>query len=67
MDEKALVVLLRNIQMDKHAGVVSFDVLAIAEENGLIERTPIGNFNITEKGLRYLDVNAASDPLKITR
>jgi len=54
MDENAVLDLLNNIKSKKYIGVVSIDVLTFAEENGLIERTAIGNFMLTEKGLHFL-------------
>jgi hypothetical protein len=57
MDKKALLALLQNIYSTKYVGVVKFEVLAFAQENGLLERTEEGNFSVTEKGLQYLDLN----------
>jgi hypothetical protein len=54
MDENALLDLLDNINSKKYIGVVSFEILTFAGENGLIERTDIGNFMLTEKGLYFL-------------
>ena len=54
MDENAVSDLLNNINSKKYVGVVSLEVLTFAVQNGLVARTAIGNFMLTEKGRYFL-------------
>jgi len=54
MDKEVVPNLLQNIYVNKFVGVSPIDALTFSIEKELIERTEIGNFKLSDKGLSFL-------------
>ena len=55
MDKKAIRELLYTIDNKKYISAVPIDLVQFAIDEKLIERTPIGNFQLTLKGSALLN------------
>ncbi len=55
--------MLDTIHSKKYVGVVSFELIQFAIDKQLIERTPVGNFQLTSKGSDFLDYKLSWDEL----
>jgi hypothetical protein len=47
--------LLRNINVKKHIGSVPIEAVCYSEEKELVKRTDLGNFELTDKGVKLLN------------
>jgi predicted transcriptional regulator len=55
MDKNNVLILLNTIKTKKYVGSMPVEVITFAIEKELVERTEIGNFQLTQKGLDLLD------------
>jgi len=55
MNKNNLRNFLSTVQNKKYAGVTSFDVIEFALDKELVERTEVGNFQLTSRGTDFLD------------
>ncbi|HZX57255.1 MAG TPA: hypothetical protein VFE54_00960 [Mucilaginibacter sp.] len=55
MDKDVVLNLLNNINTTKLVGKVPIDVIESSLKDGLLERNKNGNFELTEKGLEFLN------------
>jgi len=63
MNKSDLLDLLATIYNKKYIGAVSIDLVQFAINKGLIERTSIGNFQLTNKGEDLLNQQISWDEL----
>ena len=54
MNKNEVLALLNTIDKDKYVGAVSIEVVQFAIDKKLIERTSLGNFQLTSKGCELL-------------
>jgi hypothetical protein len=50
MDRENIITLLQNIKVKTYVGASGIDAIAFSIEKGLIERTELGNFKLSQKG-----------------
>ena len=68
MNQNNLRDFLSTVQNKKYAGVTSFDIIQFAIEKELVERTTVGNFQLTTKGTDFLDEKISwNDVLSATK
>ncbi len=68
MNQNNLRDFLSTVQNKKYAGVTSFDIVQFAIEKELVERTTVGNFQLTSKGVDFLDAKISwNDVLSATK
>jgi len=57
MDKDIILELLNNVRTSKLIGIVPIEIIESALENGLLERTKFGNFELSDKGAKLLEGN----------
>jgi hypothetical protein len=50
MTSEDIIALLQNIKLNKYAGTAGVEVISHCIDEGLIERTELGNFKLSLKG-----------------
>ena len=60
MDQAILLLLLQNVKTKTYIGKASIEAVSYALENGLLERTPQGNFKLSQKGEDLLNGDKTS-------
>ncbi len=55
MDRESIIILLQNIKTKEYIGVSSIEAVNYSIEEGLIIRTLLGNFKLSEKGEDFLN------------
>ena len=54
MDQETIVVLLKNVKSKANVGAASVEAVDYCIQNGLLERTRLGNFKLSQKGEDFL-------------
>ena len=55
MDKDIILELLNNVRTSKLIGIVPIEIIESALENGLLKRTRLGNFELSDKGAKLLE------------
>jgi hypothetical protein len=62
MDREIIIRLLENVKAKANIGAASIEAVDYCIKNGLLERTSLGNFKLSQKGEDVLNLHVKPGP-----